>query len=190
MLHPMKYCSHCGAEVTIRMPLNDNRERWVCRQCKSIHYQNPQVVVGCVAEKDGKVLLCRRAIEPRYGYWTIPAGFLELGESLSDGAARETREEACAEVEIGHMFASVDLIHVGQVHIFFTGKFNGVYGVGEECMDARLFAEHEIPWDEIAFDSGRFALERYFNDRGANNGVYTDQIRQSLYANHANLMAC
>ncbi len=133
----MKFCSVCGGKVAIRRPESDNRERWVCTSCNTIHYQNPLVVVGCVAEKDGKILLCKRAIEPRYGYWTVPAGFMELGESLAEGAARETLEEALAEVEIGHLFASIDVVDAGQVHLFFTGKVKGGYGVGEESLDTR-----------------------------------------------------
>jgi len=105
--------------------------------------------------------LCKRAIEPRHGYWTVPAGFMELGESIAAGAARETLEEACAEIEIGHLFASVDVIHAGQVHLFFTGTLAGGYGVGEESLETRLFSEDEIPWDDLAFP------------RGQNNGVHT-----------------
>lgn len=179
MLPAMKYCPVCGAEVARRTPEHDSRERWVCQRCDTIHYQNPLIVVGCVAEKDGKVLLCKRSIEPRLGYWTVPAGFMELGESLAEGAARETREEALAEVEIGHMFASIDVIDAGQVHIFFTGRLKGSYGVGEESLEARLFALDEIPWDELAFQSGRFALRKYIEDRGANRGVHIHELRRA-----------
>ncbi|HNP37844.1 MAG TPA: NUDIX hydrolase [Woeseiaceae bacterium] len=179
MLPPMKYCSQCGAEVTQRTPPGDNRKRWVCERCDTVHYQNPNLVVGCVAEKDGKILLCRRAIDPRRGYWTVPAGFMELGESLAEGAARETLEEACAEIEIGRLFASIDVVDSGQVHMFFTGKLTGGYGVGEESLETRLFAEKDIPWDDLAFRSGRFALERYFADRGSNNGVHMHELRRA-----------
>ena len=144
-----------------------------------IHYQNPLIVVGCVPEKDGKILLCKRAIEPRYGYWTVPAGFMELGESTAQGAARETREEACADVEIGHMFASVDVIDAGQVHLFFTAKLLGGFDVGAESLEVRLFREDEIPWDDIAFHSGRYALKKYFEDRGENNGVHIHELRRA-----------
>ena len=179
MLPAMKYCPRCAAEVVRAVPDGDNRERWICSRCDTVHYQNPLIVVGCVAEKDGRVLLCKRAIEPRYGYWTVPAGFMELGESLSEGAARETLEEACAEIEMGHLFASVDVVHAGQVHLFFTGRLVGDFGVGEESLDSRLFAEDEIPWDELAFQSGRYALEVYFEDRGANNGVHIHELRRA-----------
>ena len=175
----MKYCSDCGKTVSRKIPDGDSQQRWVCDACGRVHYQNPRVVVGCVPERDGKILLCKRAIEPRSGYWTVPAGFLELGESLAAGAARETREEACAEVEIGHLFASVDVIDAGQVHVFFTAKLLGGFDAGHETLDARLFREDEIPWDDIAFVSGRYALETYFEDRGTNQGVHLHELRRA-----------
>ena len=175
----MKFCSRCGGNISYRTPGDDNRERAICDDCGTVHYRNPLIVVGCVAEKDGKILLCKRAIEPRYGHWTVPAGFMELGETLAQGAMRETLEEALAEVEIGHQFASVDVVDAGQVHIFFTGKLKGDYGVGEESLASQLFAEDEIPWDDLAFHSGRFALKKYFEDRGANNGVHFHELRRS-----------
>ena len=179
MLPPVKYCSRCGAEVNRKVPGDDNRERWVCERCDTVHYQNPIIVVGCVAEKDGKILLCKRAIEPRHGYWTVPAGFMELGESLAQCAARETLEEACAEIEIGHLFASVDVIDAGQVHLFFTGKLTGEFGGGEESLETQLFSVDEIPWDELAFRSGRYALEKYVEDCGCNKGVHIHELRHA-----------
>ena len=175
----MKFCSNCGAPVSRRVPPGDSLPRFVCDACGEIHYQNPKLVVGSIPVWEERVLLCRRAIEPRYGYWTVPAGFMELGESLAEGAARETLEEACAEVEIGHMFASIDVIDAGQVHIFFTGRLTGDYGVGYESLDTRLFAPAEIPWDELAFRSGRYALEKYLEDRGANRGVHIHELRRA-----------
>ncbi|MFQ5608976.1 MAG: NUDIX domain-containing protein, partial [Woeseiaceae bacterium] len=139
----MKYCSRCGAEVVKKTPSHDNRERWVCQRCDTVHYDNPIPVVGCVVEHEGRILLCKRAIKPRHGYWTVPAGFLELGESLAEGAARETFEEACAEVDLGHLFASIDVIDAGQIHFFFTAKLKGGFGAGDESLEARLFAEDE-----------------------------------------------
>lgn len=177
----MKYCSDCGGRVSLQIPPGDNRERSVCGNCGTVHYKNPLIVVGCVAESDGKILLCKRSIEPRYGYWTVPAGFMELGETLAAGAARETLEEALAPVEIGHQLASVDVVDAGQVHIFFTGKLTGGYGVGEESLDTRLFSEDEIPWDELAFRSGRFALQKYLEDRGQNNGVHFHELRSKAF---------
>ena len=175
----MKYCSSCGGPVSCKTPERDTHERWVCDDCGIVHYQNPLIVVGCVAERNGKVLLCKRSIEPRYGYWTVPGGFMELGETMAGGAARETLEEACATVELSHLFASVDVIDAGQVHIFFSGKLVSDYGVGEESLEVSLFSEDEIPWDEIAFQSGKFALKKYFEDRGANNGVHFHELRRS-----------
>ena len=175
----MKYCSSCGQQVSRQVPDGDTYERWVCSACGMIHYQNPLVVVGCVPERDGRILLCKRAIEPRYGYWTVPAGFMELGESTAQGAARETLEEACAEVEIGHMFAAVDVIDAGQVHLFYTAKLIGDFAAGTESLDVRLFSENEIPWDDIAFHSGRYALQKYFEDRGENKGVHIHELRRA-----------
>lgn len=172
----MKYCSNCGATVTRKQPAGDTRERWVCDTCSVIHYQNPKIVVGCVPERDGKILLCKRAIEPRKGFWTVPAGFMELGESTAAGAARETLEEACAEVKIGHLFASVDIPEAGQVHLFFTAKLLSDFAAGDETLEARMYAQDEIPWDEIAFRSGTFALRKYFEDAGCNNGAHIYEI--------------
>ena len=161
------------------MPGDDTHERWICDSCGIIHYQNPLPVVGCVPEKDGKILLCKRAIEPRYGKWTVPAGFMELGESTAQGAARETLEEACAQVEIGHLFAVVDVIDAGQIHLFYTAKLLSDFEPGAESLECQMFAEDEIPWDEIAFHSGRYALQKYFEDAGENNGVHVHELRRA-----------
>ena len=177
----MKFCSSCGGTVSYRVPKDDNRERAVCDDCGMVHYRNPLIVVGCVAERDGKVLMCKRAIEPRYGYWTLPAGFMELGETVAGGAARETLEEAEATVELGHLFACVDVVDAGQVHLFYTGKLVSDYGAGEETLEAALMSEQEIPWDEIAFQSVEFALRKYFEDRGSNNGVHFHELRRPRY---------
>jgi len=175
----MKYCPKCGASVSRKIPHDDNRERWICDDCETVHYQNPLIVVGCVPEKSGKILLCKRAIEPRYGYWTLPAGFMELGESLAEGAARETLEEACAVVKIGHLFASVDVIDAGQVHLFFTATLDGDFDAGDESLEVALFDQDDIPWDDLAFESGRYALKKYFEDNGCNNGVHTHELRRA-----------
>jgi ADP-ribose pyrophosphatase YjhB (NUDIX family) len=175
----MKFCSICGHPVAKKTPDGDNRERWVCDSCNTTHYQNPNIVVGCVPEYQGSILLCRRAIEPRYGYWTVPAGFMELGETLAEGAARETLEEACATVEIGHLFASVDVVDAGQVHVFFSGNLVGGFGVGEETLETALFTPDEIPWGDLAFRSGRFALEKYLEDAGRNRGVHLTEVRRN-----------
>ena len=175
----MIYCSECGQPVARQVPSDDNRERSVCTSCGIVHYVNPKIVVGCVPERDGRILLCKRAIQPRYGYWTVPAGFMELGESTAQGAARETLEEACAEVEIGHLFASVDVVDAGQVHMFYTAKLLGDFAAGEESLDVAMYSEAEIPWDDIAFHSGRYALQKYFEDKGQNNGVHIHELHRA-----------
>lgn len=175
----MNYCSDCGQPVSRKTPVGDNHPRWVCNACDTIHYQNPLVVVGCVPERDGKILLCKRAIEPRYGKWTLPAGFMELGETVAGGAARETLEEALATVELGNLFAMVDVIDAGQVHLFYTARLVGDFGAGAETLEAALFSEEEIPWDEIAFHSVRFALEKYLEDRDGRNAVHVHELRRT-----------
>lgn len=140
--------------------------RFVCNGCGAIHYQNPRLVVGCVPERDGKILLCRRAIEPRRGYWTLPAGFMENGESMQTAAARESMEEALAKVEIGSLVAIVHVLHAEQVHIMFRARLlNTDFGAGPESLEVALFDEHDIPWSEMAFRSVDFALRRYLDDR-------------------------
>jgi len=147
----------------MEIPEGDNRLRYVCTGCKTVLYENPTLVVGCVTEYEGKILLCKRAIEPRLGYWTVPAGFMELGDTIEQAAARETREEACANIELGSMLAVVDVIHAGQVHVFFRGKLvDGAFGAGDESLEAELFGVDDIPWDEIAFRSGHIALTTVF----------------------------
>lgn len=175
----MKYCSRCGADVVLKTPDGDSRERYVCPACGFVHYQNPLIVVGCVPEQDGRILLCKRSIEPRYGFWTVPAGFMELGETIQEGAARETLEEACAEVSIERLFATVDVIDAGQLHLFFTAKLLGEHKAGEESLETRLFTEDEVPWNDIAFKSGVFALRRYFEDAGRDRGVHHHELRRS-----------
>ena len=177
----MKFCSNCGHTVDKAVPEGDNRERWVCPDCDFIHYQNPKVVVGCVPEADGRILLCKRAIEPRRGYWTVPAGFMELGETMAEGAARETLEEACAEVEIGDLFAVVDVVHAGQVHVFYKSRLISDFAPGLESEAVQLFEPDEIPWDELAFTSGRFALEKFLEDDGASNGVHSLSAQRMRY---------
>jgi len=162
----MKHCPSCGHPVLYRVPPGDQRERAVCERCDEVHYQNPRIIAGCVVEHAGRLLLCRRAIEPRRGYWTHPAGFMELGETLQNAAARETREEALAEVQIGSMLSVTNVLHTGQVHIHFRGTLAVPdYGCGVESLEVRLFDEAEVPWDEIAFSSVEFSLRRYLSDR-------------------------
>ncbi|HET9694506.1 MAG TPA: NUDIX hydrolase [Steroidobacteraceae bacterium] len=162
----MKFCSSCGQPVTLRTPEGDHLSRYVCDHCGVVHYQNPKLVVGCVAEYAGRILLCRRAIEPRRGFWTIPAGFMENGETTQEGARRETLEEARAHVEIGSLLAVVHVLHADQVHVMFRARMHEPrFGATAESLEVRLCEEHEIPWQEIAFRSVDFALKRYFDDR-------------------------
>ena len=164
----MKYCSHCGAGVALKIPPGDNLPRFICERCGTVHYQNPNVVVGCVPVWEGKVLLCKRAIEPRSGYWTIPAGFLENRETLQEAAIRETREEALAAVDLGPMLAVVNVAHASQIHVMFRARLvDERFGAGEETLEAALYDEADIPWSLIAFPSVRFTLERFFSDRAA-----------------------
>ena len=172
---PHKFCSQCGAPVERCIPPGEDREREVCPICNFVHYRNPIPVVGCVAEHEGRILLCRRAIEPRLGYWTVPAGFMELNETLEEAALRETREEACAEVRLGELFSIVDLPGAGQVHFFFRGELlDGKFAAGAESLEASLFAPNEIPFGDIAFRSGVIALRRYLD--GGSEGLNLDAV--------------
>jgi ADP-ribose pyrophosphatase YjhB (NUDIX family) len=164
----MKFCSDCGQPVSVQVPPGDHLPRFVCDACGSIHYENPKLVAGCVPEYQGQILICRRAIEPRRGYWTIPAGFMENGETLMAAAAREAVEEAEANVEIGSLLAIFHALHAHQVHVFFRARLaEPRYGVGPESLEVRLVEERDIPWGDIAFSSGVFALRNYFADRAA-----------------------
>lgn len=162
----MNYCSHCGAPVSRKVPAGDHLPRFVCDRCGTIHYQNPKLVVGCVPEDGGRILICKRAIEPRRGYWTVPAGFMENGETLQQAAERESHEEALARVEIGSLLSIVHVMHAHQVHVFFRARLaDPEFGVGPESLDSKLVTEAEIPWQDLAFPSITFTLRRYFEDR-------------------------
>ncbi|MEN8179989.1 MAG: NUDIX hydrolase [Pseudomonadota bacterium] len=163
----MKYCSHCGAEVEVKVPDGDNRPRFICRECDSIHYQNPKVVVGCIPVWEDRILLCRRAIEPRYGLWTLPAGFMENGETTQEGAARETMEEANARVEVGNLYSLFNLPRIDQVYMLFRSQLLDLdFGPGDESLEVMLFREEEIPWKEIAFPVVEETLKLFFTDLG------------------------
>ena len=165
----IKHCKNCGTAVVYRVPDDgDTKERAVCPSCHTIHYENPLNVVGTVPHLGDRVLLCKRNIEPRWGKWTLPAGFMELHETTAEGAARETVEEAGAQFEMEHLFSVLNVARVGQVHLFYTARLlNGEFDPGHETIEARLFTEAEIPWDEIAFRTVKETLERYFADRRA-----------------------
>ena len=160
------HCSACGGAVIYSVPADDNRERATCTTCHLIHYQNPINVVGTLPVWGEQVLLCKRNIEPRYGLWTLPAGFLELGETTAEGALRETIEEAGARIEMQGLYTVLNVVRVGQVHFFYRARLlDTQFDPGPETIEARLFHEHEIPWDEIAFRTVRETLKRYFADR-------------------------
>jgi ADP-ribose pyrophosphatase YjhB (NUDIX family) len=164
---PIKHCRNCGAPVSYRLPDDgDTKLRAVCTVCHTIHYENPLNVVGTVPHWGDQVLLCKRNIEPRWGKWTLPAGFMELGETTAEGAARETDEEAGARIEMESLFSVISLRQVGQVHLYYRAKLlSDQFQPGHETLEARLFTEADIPWDELAFRSVQATLEHYFADR-------------------------
>jgi ADP-ribose pyrophosphatase YjhB (NUDIX family) len=172
----MKYCSNCGEPVAFRIPNGDDRPRYVCDACRTIHYQNPRLVVGCIPEWEDKILLCKRAIGPRYGKWTLPAGYLENGETVTEGAEREAFEEARAKVEILSCYALINLTYINQVYLMFRTRLrDGNYQPGEESLDVKLFRENEIPWNNLAFPVMGETLTLYFKDRPT--GVFPFRIR-------------
>jgi ADP-ribose pyrophosphatase YjhB (NUDIX family) len=167
MAHPaLKFCSACGTPVEVRVPEGDNMPRHVCPSCGAIHYQNPKIVVGTLPEWEDKVLLCRRAIEPRYGYWTLPAGFMELNETTFEGALRETLEEAGARVELGSLYSVYNLPHVNQVYLMFRARLLDLeFAPGDESLEVQLFREADIPWQNLAFRTIHATLTAFFADR-------------------------
>jgi len=162
----MNYCSNCGSEQLVKkIPEGDNKPRICCENCGTIHYSNPKMVVGCLPVWEGKILLCRRAIEPRKGYWGLPAGYLENKESVEEGALRETLEESGAEVDIVRMHAIYNIPRISQVYIFFLANMRGPeLDPGEESLEARLFELDEIPYEEMAFPSSSYAIRKYKED--------------------------
>lgn len=178
----MKYCSHCGAAVSQKIPVGDNLPRHVCDQCDLIHYHNPKIVAGCIPEWEGQILLCRRAIEPRVGLWTFPAGFMEIGESTEQAAIRETKEEAEADVAITSLYAVMSLPHIGQVYLVFRGRMlTACYEAGSESLEVRLFPLSGIPWNEIAFPVVKDALRRYVEDAASGHfGVHVASLHDTL----------
>lgn len=178
----MKFCSECAQPVSLLVPPDDNRPRYVCGSCGTIHYQNPKLVVGSIPvwEGDGKlqILLCKRAIEPRYGFWTLPAGFMENGETTEQAAMRETAEEAGANIELHQLFTLLNVPHVHQVHLFYRATLKDLdYAAGVESLEVKLFSADEIPWAEIAFPTVTHTLQYFLDDHekaraGANDAAY------------------
>jgi ADP-ribose pyrophosphatase YjhB (NUDIX family) len=191
----MKFCSECAAPVSLSIPAGDNRPRYVCANCSAIHYQNPKMVLGSIPvwERDGelKILLCKRAIEPRYGYWTLPAGFMENNETTAEAAIRETQEEAGANIELGKLFTLLNVARVHQVHMFYLATLVDLdFAPGEESLDVQMFTEAEIPWDELAFPTIRTTLELFFADRvnmreGGGYGFHTQDITNNMRSDSA-----
>ena len=162
----MNYCSSCGSKVSLLVPVGDNRHRYVCDACGMIHYQNPNVVTGCIPEWDDRILLCKRAIEPRYGTWTLPAGFMENGESSMFGAAREAQEEANAQLRDMTLFCVFSIPHINQVYTMYRGVLDqGLASPGEESLEVMLASEDEVPWDKLSFPVIIETLKLYYEDR-------------------------
>lgn len=169
MRQPIQFCKSCGAPARYRIPDDgDTKERAVCTACQLVHYENPLNVVGTIPVWEGLVLLCKRNIEPRKGKWTLPAGFMELQETTAEGAARETVEESGAQFELGPLFSLINVARVGQVHLFYRAELtSAAFDPGTETMEARLFAEADIPWSDLAFHTVQETLRRFFADRAA-----------------------
>ena len=177
----MNYCSACGEKVSFIVPQGDNRQRYVCKSCQTIHYENPKIVTGCIAQWQDRILLCKRAIEPRHGLWTLPAGFMENEETNLQGAARETAEEANAKVENMQLFCVFSIAHINQLYTIYRGDLvDGVASPGEESLDVALLTESEIPWQDIAFHVINETLKLYFKDKkqGSYKTHYGDIIKQ------------
>jgi ADP-ribose pyrophosphatase YjhB (NUDIX family) len=174
----MKYCSRCGAEVYLTIPADDNRERYVCKNCGEIHYHNPKNVVGTIPVWENQILLCRRAIEPRKNFWTLPAGFLELQETTAEGAQRETLEETGANVDVRGLFSILNVPHIGQIHWFYIAPMQSVQfsPSTSESTEVALFSEENIPWDELAFLTVRTTLTLFFKDRAQGRDVFAPNI--------------
>lgn len=162
----INYCCTCAAPVRLVVPTGDTLPRHVCAACGAIHYRNPRLVVGALPEWENRILLCRRAIEPRHGYWTLPAGFMENAESVAEAAMRETREEACARIELHDVYTMISVPHINQVHVIYRARLLDLdFAPGEESLEVRLFDEADIPWEEIAFRTVAMTLRHFFADR-------------------------
>ena len=178
----MNFCSSCGEKVILRVPPGDNRERYLCEHCDTVHYSNPRDVTGCLPVWNDQVLLCRRAINPRSGFWTLPAGFLENGETTEEGALRETWEEACARVLQPSLYTLFSLPHISQIYMFYLAQLADTgYRAGEETLEVALFDEADVPWSELAFPVVTQTLQHYFQDRQSGRyPVRSSEIRRPL----------
>lgn len=166
MIQMVKFCSQCGNPTQKTIPEHDHLLRDICSICGYIHYDNPKIVAGALVTQEQKILLCRRAIEPSYGYWTIPAGYLELGESIQQGAIRECWEEAEAKIEIEQLYCIYNILHVGHIYMLFKAKLcDGCFGIGTESLDSHLFELDKIPWDKLAFPSIERTLQLYIDEQ-------------------------
>lgn len=164
----MAFCQNCGHSAQYLIPKGDNRSRLVCPACGYIHYDNPKIICGALVQHEGKVLLCQRAIEPQYGLWTLPAGFMEIGETMAEGAVRETLEEAEAVAIHPKLYCMYDLPDIGQIYVLYLAQLqDGLFGAGSESLQCGLFDEADIPWDKLAFEAVRRTLRHYFADRSA-----------------------
>lgn len=186
MLSMIRYCNSCGATVTRLIPAGDTMLRHVCSLCGHIHYENPRMIVGCIAEWSGKILLCRRAIEPRKGFWTLPAGFMENGETTAQAAKRETLEESGATVEIDQAFAMFSMAEINQVHLFYRGKLSSPsYAAGEESLEVALFLPEDIPWKTLSFESVHHCIALYLKDRDAGSFNFHEAELSALESHSA-----
>jgi ADP-ribose pyrophosphatase YjhB (NUDIX family) len=162
----MKFCSQCGRPVSQRVPTGDNLPRYVCDHCDIVHYQNPNIVTGCIPVYGAQILLCKRAIEPRYGLWTLPAGFMENAETLEQAAMRESMEEANANVQLQGIYTVLSLPHANQVYIMYLAELLDTnFSAGSESLEVKLFNEADIPWDALAFRTIHYTLKYFFEDR-------------------------
>jgi len=187
----MKFCSTCGEQVSQKIPLGDNRLRYVCNACSTIHYQNPRIIAGCIAEHEDRILLCKRAIEPRLGLWTLPAGFMENNETTLQAAARESFEEANASIQNMTLYCTYSIPHISQVYMMYRGTLlNGFSAAGEESLETRLYTEQDIPWEQLAFPVITETLKLYFTDKRNNNfkardgEIYRDDTQQLIVKNY------
>lgn len=172
----MKYCSACGAPVRVGVPEGDDRPRFICDACVTVHYQNPKLIAGCIPVWEDRILLCKRAIEPRKGYWTLPAGFMELGETIAQAAEREAHEEANLKVAIGEIYTLFNLPHISQVYVFFRAQMlSPEFWAGAESLETRLFREDEIPWDDLSFETVHRTLQFFIEDRQRGEYVFRVQ---------------